>query len=140
MIDALRSVPCITHVSVQAACLLASSAWLSQHSLCGTRCILHAKLYTSVRCCTQDLNYWAGNIECKMNNVYQQTASWSVASSVIVNSFHHYLCTYSKSNPVAVALSQNACAKRQFCDLLPFMQPCSRFCDVALYNFHGQYP
>lgn len=74
---------------------LLQAAWQAQHSVVLSAYCMQTNV--SVRCCTQDLNYWAGSIECKMNNVWQQTASWSVASSVIVNSFHHYLCTYSKT-------------------------------------------
>jgi hypothetical protein len=44
-----------------------------------------------------DLNIDAYGIECKMNNNYTHVARWSVSNTLLVNSFHHYLCTYGTS-------------------------------------------
>jgi hypothetical protein len=44
-----------------------------------------------------DLNMDAYGVECKMNNNYTHVARWSVSNTLLVNSFHHYLCTYGMS-------------------------------------------
>jgi hypothetical protein len=42
-----------------------------------------------------DLNIGWNSVECKMNNQHLQAAKWSVSNAALVNTFRHYMCTYS---------------------------------------------